>query len=260
MNTTLLLVDEHQLFRRGIAALMAQESDFQVLAELDNVKEVQHLAAREAPDVVVMDLRSQGIAGLDAVAHIKRRAVQTKVVLLTTLRAEEYVRHALRAGVDGYILKDASVSELTMALRSVARGKKYLSPDVSGHVVESFLHPETAQARTSRIDMLTQRERGVLQLIAEGRTNRSAADFLCVSAKTVEKHRSTLMQKLGITNATELTLAAIVLGLIEIPPVIAKLLGEDCARCDVGALRLTANAPHASGHQPITFSHNPLSS
>jgi DNA-binding NarL/FixJ family response regulator len=252
MNIKLLLVDEHHLFRRGMASLLAQDSDFKIVADLDNSKEVMRHLAREEPDIVLMDLRSHGIAGLDTILQIKRRSSQTRVVLLTTLRAEEYVRYALRAGVDGYILKDAGVSELTMALRSVAAGKKYLSPDVSGHVVESFLHPEHALERTSRIDQLTQRERGVLQLIAEGRTNRSAADFLCGSSKTVEKHRSNLMQKLGLSNATELTLAAIVMGLIEVPPAIARMLGDDCAKCDVAGLRIAA-----LGHQPVSFCHSP---
>jgi DNA-binding NarL/FixJ family response regulator len=118
-------------------------------------------------------------------------------------------------GVSGYLLKDASVEELLIAIRSVARGKKYLSPDVSGQVVESFLHPENVERKSSRLDLLTSRERGVLQLIAEGRTNRSTAEFLSVSVKTVEKHRANLMQKLGLRNATEMTLAAMELGLVE---------------------------------------------
>jgi DNA-binding NarL/FixJ family response regulator len=109
----------------------------------------------------------------------------------------------------------------------VSLGKKYLSPDVSGHVVESFLHPEQANGKSSRLDTLTSRERGILQLIAEGRTNRSAAEFLCVSPKTVEKHRARLMQKLGLRNAIEMTLAAMEMGLIERPSNFGRLSTSD---------------------------------
>jgi DNA-binding NarL/FixJ family response regulator len=135
------------------------------------------------------------------------------------------VRAALSTGVDGYVLKSATLDELCMALASVAAGKKYLSPDVSGFLVESFLHPQAAQKKRGGIDLLTSRERGVLQLIAEGRTNRSAAEFLCVSAKTVEKHRSSMMQKLGLRNVCELTLAAIEMGLVAPPESISRLRG-----------------------------------
>jgi DNA-binding NarL/FixJ family response regulator len=137
----------------------------------------------------------------------------------------------LGAGIDGYVLKDASFEELVMSLHSVAQGKKYLSPDVSGHVVESFLHPENARGKKTRIDMLTSRERGILQLIAEGRTNRSAAEFLCVSSKTVEKHRSSLMQKLGLRNVAELTMAAMEMGLIERPKSISLLMENPGSIC-----------------------------
>jgi DNA-binding NarL/FixJ family response regulator len=180
-------------------------------------REAEQLASRLEPDVLLMDLRLAGISGLDIAAQIKRRQTQIKVLMLTASRTEEYVRAALRMGIDGYVLKDASLEELLIAIRSVAKGKKYLSPDVSGHVVESFLHPEQTTGKSSQLDVLTNRERGILQLIAEGRTNRSAAEFLCVSPKTVEKHRASLMQKLGLRNATEMTLAAIEMGLIERP-------------------------------------------
>jgi DNA-binding NarL/FixJ family response regulator len=143
--------------------------------------------------------------------------------MLTAFKTEDYVREALRAGADGYVLKDATLDELLMALRSVARGKNYLSPDVSAHVVNSFLHPQTNGAKWSRLESLTRRERSILQLIAEGRTNRSAAEFLSLSPKTVEKHRANLMQKLGLRSAVELTLVALELGLIERPFAISRM-------------------------------------
>jgi DNA-binding NarL/FixJ family response regulator len=253
---SVLLVDEHILFRKGVAALLAQDSQFIVKGELQTGKEVLACAPSSIPDIVLMDIRMSGIAGLDVLNQIKRRLPQSKVVLLTSQRAEDYVRAALKAGIDGYVLKDASLEELQMALHSVARGKKYLSPDVSGSLVESFLHPEAVNEKHQG-DILTNRERGVLQLIAEGRTNKSAADILCVSAKTVEKYRSNLMQKLGLRNATELTLAAMALGLVERPASIARLMGDVCGGCD--ALPLAGAMSTVSGHKPIPIRKYPHS-
>ncbi|MDR3370146.1 response regulator transcription factor [Rhodoferax sp.] len=217
MSIRLLLLDDNTLFRKGLSALLSQQPDISVAGDVSTGREAEQMSARLEPDVLLMDLRLEGVSGLDIATQIKRRHTQIKVVMLTASRTEEYVRAALRMGIDGYVLKDASLEELLIAIRSVAKGKKYLSPDVSGHVVESFLHPEQTNGKSSQLDVLTHRERGILQLIAEGRTNRSAAEFLCVSPKTVEKHRASLMQKLGLRNATEMTLAAIEMGLIERP-------------------------------------------
>jgi DNA-binding NarL/FixJ family response regulator len=217
MSIRLLLLDENALFRKGLSALLSLQPDISIAGEVGHGREAEQLSVRLEPDVLLMDLCMAGTGGLGIAEQVKRRLPRIKVVILTASRTEENVRAALRLGIDGYVLKDASVEELLIAIRSVEKGKKYLSPDVSGHLVESFLHPETANGRASQLDVLTNRERGVLQLIAEGRTNRSAAEFLCVSPKTVEKHRASLMQKLGLRNATEMTLAAIELGLISRP-------------------------------------------
>jgi DNA-binding NarL/FixJ family response regulator len=226
MSIRILLVDDNNLFRKGLAALIASHPDFAVVGDLRTGKEALQTSLSIEPDVVLMDTMLAGVNGLETVAQIKRRQPQVKVVLLTSHRAEEYVRTALRVGADGYVLKDASLEELLMALRSVAMGKKYLSPDVSGHVVESFLHPEHANGKSSHLERLTNRERSILQLIAEGRTNRGAAEFLSVSPKTVEKHRANLMHKLGLRNAAELTLIAMEMGLVERPMSISRLTGS----------------------------------
>jgi DNA-binding NarL/FixJ family response regulator len=146
--------------------------------------------------------------------------------MLTNFSSEDYVRTALQAGTDGYVLKDTSLEELLVSMRHVVLGKKYLSPDVSGRFVESFLHPEQIHEKSSHMDKLTQRERSILQLIAEGRTNRSAAEFLNLSPKTIEKHRSSLMHKLGLHNAAELTLVAMDLGLVARPKSLSRLVAD----------------------------------
>lgn len=223
MSIRLLVVDDNTLFRLGLCSLISAYDEFSVVAHVRSGKEALQAAHNVNPDVVLMDVVLAGSNALEIVSQIKRRQPQIKVVMLTTFRTEDYVHEALRSGADGYVLKDASVDELLMAIRSVAKGKNYLSPDVSMHVVQSFLHPGSHGGKTSRLDVLTRRERSILQLVAEGRTNRTAAEFLSLSPKTVEKHRASLMHKLGLRNAAELTLVALELGLIERPFAISQL-------------------------------------
>ena len=226
MSIRVLLVDDNNLFRQGLSALISANDEFSVIGDLRGGKEAVQASLNDNPDVVVMDIMLSGVNGLETVTQIKRRQPQVKIVMLTAFNTEDYVREALRVGADGYVLKDASIDELFMALRCVSQGKKYLSPDVSGHVVQSFLNPQANGAKPSRLEMLTPRERSILQLIAEGRTNRTAAEFLSVSPKTVEKHRATLMHKLGLRNAAELTLVALEMGLIARPFAISRLMSN----------------------------------
>jgi DNA-binding NarL/FixJ family response regulator len=226
MSIRVVLVDENTLFRLGLCALISGDEEFKVVSHVRTGKEAIQAALSINPDVMLMDIVLAGSNGLEVVAQIKRRQPQVKIVMLTSFKTEDYVREALRAGADGYVLKDAALDELLMALRSVAKGKNYLSPDVSAHVVNSFLHPQASGAKSSRLESLTRRERSILQLIAEGRTNRSAAEFLSLSPKTVEKHRANLMHKLGLRSAVELTLVALELGLIERPFAISRLTSD----------------------------------
>lgn len=226
MSIRIFLVDDNILFRKGLAALIDTQPDFSVVDDLRGGKEAVQTSLRLEPDMIVMDILQAGINGLDTVAQIKQRQPQVKVVLLTSFRTKDYVRAALCVGADGYVLKDVTLEELLMAMRTVAMGKMYLSPDVSCHLVESMLHPERAHAPSSQLELLTNRERSILQLIAEGRTNSGAAEFLNLSPKTVEKHRASLMHKLGLHNAAELMLAAMSLGLVAQPISISRLVGD----------------------------------
>lgn len=226
MNIRLLLIDDNVLFRKGLAALLALQPDLLVVGDVGSGKEGAHVSLLIRPDIILIDIRLTGTNGLDSAVQIKHRLPQIKAIILTNSRIEDHVRAALHAGMDGYILKDASLEELLIAIRHVAIGKKYLSPEVSVLVVDSFLHPEQARPKASQLELLTKRERSVLQLIAEGHTNRSAAQFLCVSPKTVEKHRASLKQKLGLHSATDLLLAAVELGLIERPTSVLRLMGR----------------------------------
>jgi DNA-binding NarL/FixJ family response regulator len=223
MSIRLLLADDNNLFRQGLCALIAARDDFTVVSDVRSGKEAVQATLQFEPDLVLMDIMLSGVNGLESLSQIKCRRPQVKVLILTALQTEDHVREALRVGADGYVLKDASFDELLMALRCVSRGKKYLSPDVSGQLVQRFLHPENQGAKCSRLEILTTRERSILQLVAEGGTNRTAAEMLSVSPKTIEKHRAKLMHKLGLRNATELTLVALELGLIERPFAMPRL-------------------------------------
>jgi DNA-binding NarL/FixJ family response regulator len=220
MSNSLLLVEANSLLRQGLHALLTAHGEFDVVAQASDGRDALHQAGACTPDLVLIDSQLPGSCGIQIAAQIKRRLPATRVIMLTQSKTQDCVRESLQAGVDGYVLKDASFEELLIALRSVALGKKYLSPDVSQMLVHGYLNPHTAaQAQAEAASQLTTRERSILQLVAEGRTNRAAAEFLSISPKTVEKHRASLMRKFGLRNATELTFAAMDMGLVERPSV-----------------------------------------
>ncbi|MEO5658486.1 MAG: response regulator transcription factor [Polaromonas sp.] len=215
MKHRIMIVEDHTLLREGLRSMISAIADFEVVAEARDGKEALRTALSVLPDLIMMDMSMPNMNGIEATIHIKRRNPEIRIIALTVYKSEEYVREALKAGVDGYVLKDATYDELIVAIRSVLNGKKFLSPDVSGQVVNTYLngnHPEKSQPAW---DKLTSRERSILKLVAEGRTNRSTAEFLNVSPKTIEKHRASLMHKLGLRTATELVLLALEQGWVE---------------------------------------------
>lgn len=215
MSHGVLIVDDHNLLRRGLRSLVAGLPGYEVVGEAAEGKEAIRMAMALKPQLILMDLSMPGMSGIEATLQIKQRLPQTRVLVLTVYDSEEYVREALRAGADGYALKDATYDEFVNAVQLVAGGKKYLSPNVSMHLVDAYLGRGKPSAAHSSWDSLTSRERSILKLVAEGRTNRMAGEYLNISAKTVEKHRANLMRKLGLHNSTELVLVALEMGLIE---------------------------------------------
>jgi DNA-binding NarL/FixJ family response regulator len=161
-----------------------------------------------------MDLSMPKMNGFEAIREIKKTEPGIKIIALTVHNTEEYILMTLQAGADGYVLKDATHDELIMAVRQVLSGKRFLSPSVSGKVIEGYLEGKKNMPSMSQIDGLTQREREVLKLIAEGYKNKEVANFLCISLKTVEKHRANLMRKLDLHNTSALTLYAVERGLV----------------------------------------------
>ena len=166
------------------------------------------------PDLVLMDLSMPGMNGIEALTEIKRRYPDVRVLVMTLHKSEDYIHASLKAGADGYILKDATQEEFHVAMRSVLHGKTYLSIDVSNMVVSGYLGGGKVSGASSIYESLTHREREVLKLVAEGKTNKVVADYLNLSVKTVEKHRSNLMAKLDVHNASGLTAYAIEKGLV----------------------------------------------
>ncbi|HEX6733207.1 MAG TPA: response regulator transcription factor [Azonexus sp.] len=209
-----LIVDDHALLRAGLRALLASEPDLEVVGEADNGRDAIRDAASLAPDLVLMDITMPGTNGLEAIAGLKQRHPAVRVLVLTIHKTHEYIQESLTAGADGYILKGASQDELRLAVRTVLQGKVYLTPDISERIVDGYLGGGKNAAPNPSWNKLTQRERQVLKLIAEGNSSKLIAEYLCLSVKTVEKHRSNLMGKLDIHNASRLTGFAIKQGLL----------------------------------------------
>jgi DNA-binding NarL/FixJ family response regulator len=210
----ILIIEDHTLLRAGLRALLSQGDEFEVVGEFDNGRDAVRSVGTLAPDIILMDLSMPGMNGIEAITEIKQRDPAVRILVLTIHRGEEYIQESLRAGANGYVLKDASHDELRVAIRSVLNGKTYLSPDVSSSVVTAYLGKGTERSNTPWAT-LTHREREVLKLVAEGHSNRSVAQFLSLSVKTVEKHRSNVMRKLDLHNAATLTAYAIEKGLVE---------------------------------------------
>ena len=210
-----VLVEDHALVRAGLRALLSKEPDLDIVGEASNGREAINIIQSLKPDLILMDLSMQGSNGIEAIATIKRRHPKIRILVVTMHEAEEYIHESLQAGADGYMLKDASHDELCVAVRSVLDGKTYLSPDISNQLLSAYRGLGRSLPGSRLWESLSSREREVLKLIGEGHTNQEAADYLVISVKTVEKHRSNLMKKLDLHNTSKLTAYAIEKGLVD---------------------------------------------
>ncbi|MEO8600675.1 MAG: response regulator transcription factor [bacterium] len=213
-NYRIFIVEDHALLRAGLRALLSQDPHIEVVGEADNGRDAVKEIGRLEPHLVLMDISMPGMNGIEAIIDIKRRHPEIRVMVLTIHKTDEYIHASLRAGANGYILKDATHDELRVAIRSVLNGKTYLSPDISAEVIHGYLGAGKVVAGASQWEKLTHREREVLKLVAEGRQNKYIAEYFSLSVKTVEKHRSNLMKKLDLHNASMLTTYAISKGLL----------------------------------------------
>ncbi|QTA83527.1 Two component system response regulator, LuxR domain-containing [Desulfonema limicola] len=214
MKSRLIIVEDHRILREGLRAMLCSNPDFDIVGEAENGMDAVRCARQYQPDLMLIDLSMPKMDGLDAISEIKNISPNTRILVLTVHKAEEYVFAALKAGANGYLLKDATHNELRLAVENVLAGKTYISPGISERLVQYFLNGRKDPEPDTALDILTQRERQILKLIAEGNKNKGISDYLCISIKTVEKHRSNLMKKLDLHNASELTAFAIQKGLV----------------------------------------------
>lgn len=208
-----IIAEDHNLVRQGIRALLERSGEVQVVAEAATGEEAVQLAEQEKPDVVVMDLSMPRMDGAQASERILSLSLPTQIIILSMHSDTTMVQQLLRRGVKGYLLKDAVTEELLLAVRSVSQGKIFLSPTISDSVMSLLISPPDANATTA-VDLLTPREREVLQLVSEGHTNSGIAEMLSISVKTVEKHRANLMSKLEVNDLASLIRESIRLGLV----------------------------------------------
>lgn len=206
----ILLADDHVLVRQGFKLILSEQPDMQIAGEAANGREAVEQAEKLQPDIVVMDVTMPELNGIEATRRITTAAPRARVLALSMHKDAVYVREILRAGARGYLLKDSADADLIAAVRAVAKGEGYLSPAISDAVLTDY-----RRHVTDPLDLLTTREREVLQMIAEGKTNKEIATTLNLSVYTVEAHRGRVMEKLNLHSAGELVRFALRSGLID---------------------------------------------
>jgi DNA-binding NarL/FixJ family response regulator len=210
----IVIAEDHTILREGLRSLLSADPNFEIVGEAEDGREAIRCVEKLKPDLILTDLSMPRMNGMEAIKEIRRISPVTKILVLTVHKAEEYILSTFRAGANGYLLKDSTHAELVMAVKKVLSGKQYIGPEISEKVIEGYLEgKKTLKSRTSW-ETLTQREREILKLIAEGYKNKEIADDLCISVKTVEKHRANLMEKLDLHSIQALTAFAIEKGLV----------------------------------------------
>lgn len=216
MNIRVLIADDHKIMLAGLRSLLEKQTDLEVVAEAENGRKAVQLAQETRPDVVVMDVSMPDLNGIEATTQIIESVPATRVIALSMHSDKRFVMGMLRAGAAGYLLKDCASQELANAIHQVAAGKKYLSPEITGVVIDDFLLGGSPEDAATAASVLSAREREVLQLIAEGWSTKQIASHLYVSVKTIETHRRQIMKKLDLHTIADLTKYAIREGLTSI--------------------------------------------
>jgi DNA-binding NarL/FixJ family response regulator len=214
IDTRILLAEDHAVMRTGLRLVLERQPDFRVVGEASDGREAVALAQQHKPDVILMDIGMPNLNGIDAARQITTALPQTAVVILSMHSDEAYVLRALKAGARGYLLKESAESDLIAAIRAVHNGKAFFSPAVSRMLVEDYVRQLQDREIEDSYELLTMREREVLQLIAEGKSNKEIAAMLNLSLYTVESHRGNLMEKLNLHTVPELILYAVRKGVI----------------------------------------------
>jgi DNA-binding NarL/FixJ family response regulator len=209
-----LLADDHTLVRQGLRKILEEQPGWEVVGESGNGRDAVQLALSTSPDVAVLDIGMPQLNGIEATRQIVRRANGTQILILSMHADEAYVARALDAGARGYLLKDSADLDLIRAVTAVSAGKSFFSPAVAKMMLDDYVTRRTEKGFVDRYDTLSEREREVFQLVAEGHSNKEIADVLSVSLATIETHRAHVLQKLALHNTTELVLFAVRRGII----------------------------------------------
>ncbi len=211
----LLLADDHTIVRQGMAHLLEEQPDMKVVGEANNGKAVVKMALELIPDIVILDIAMPLLNGIEAAKRIRKELPDSKILILSMYSHEHYIHQLIETGVSGYLLKDSSGIEIINAIRAAMKNETVMSPSISKKVAASLLSPQKKYSREDRYNTLTNREREVFQLIAEGYSAKQLAEMLFISISTVKSHRAKIMAKLGIDSPAHLVRIAIKLGLVD---------------------------------------------
>ena len=214
MKKRIVIAEDHTVVRDGLRSLFNLENDLEVVGEAGDGMEVLRCINQTNPDLVVLDLSMPKMDGISVIKEINKQSMNIKILILTMHRDEEFILETFRSGAHGYCLKTSSGKEVLMAIRAVLSGKQYVSPEISGKILEGYLESKKTIKEKSSWELLTQREKEILKLVGEGYKNKEISDYLFISVKTVEKHRSNIMEKLNLHTASALTAYAIEKGLV----------------------------------------------
>jgi DNA-binding NarL/FixJ family response regulator len=209
-----VIAEDHAILRQGLRSMLNNDQELEVVGEAEDGLEAIRLIKETEPDLAILDLSMPKMSGISVILEVKKTCPDTHVLALTMHREEDYILQAFQSGADGYCLKSSDFEELLMAIKAVLSGKQYVSPDISGKVLEGYLESQRTIRKKSSWETLTVREKEVLKLVGEGYQNKEIANYLCISVKTVEKHRANIMQKLDVHTASALTAYAIEKGLV----------------------------------------------
>jgi DNA-binding NarL/FixJ family response regulator len=210
----IVIAEDQTLVRQGLRSLLESEKKIKVVAEAGDGIEAIRLVEKHKPDLVLLDLAMPKMSGLSALKDIKNRYPETKILALTFHSSEEYILEAFESGADGYCLKKDSHAELLAAIKNILSGKSYISPAISSKVLDGYLEGRKKLKKKTSLETLTQREKEVLKLVGEGYSSIEIGNILCISSKTVDKHRSNIMNKVNLHSAASLTAYAIEKGLV----------------------------------------------
>ena len=213
-KTRVVIAEDHAIIRDGLRSLLMKNEHLEVVGEAEDGLGAIRCIKKEKPDLVILDINMPKMDGLSVIHEIKNTLPHVKILVLTMYKEEEYIIETFKLGIEGYCLKSSSYDELKMAINAVMAGKRFISPEISDKVMEGFLDRSKTIKKKSSWETLTQREREVLKLVGEGYKNKEIADYLCISAKTVEKHRANIMNKLDMHTASSLAAYAVEKGLV----------------------------------------------